>query len=130
VILYDLQVRIQAFAGGEIYDLPISTGTGGYARWTGVFPLTMKHKIDDKSPLRKDFTDMNKITNIAVTVTAIDSDGKPVFGMAEYYNPRGWVANRPEFQGWFNGKPVYPRMLRGKFGDQVRAFPTHHIPPP
>ena len=35
---------------------------------------------------------MDKITNIAVTVTAIDSDGKPVYAVAEYYNPRGWIA--------------------------------------
>ena len=120
VILYDLQVRIQAFAGGEIYDLPLSTGTTGYARWTGVFPLTMKHNIDENSPLKK--VDMDKITNIVVTCTAIDSDGKPVYGVAEYYNPRGWVANRPEFQGWFAEKACYPRMLRGKFGDQFRFF--------
>ena len=84
VILYDLQVRIQAFSGGEIMDLPLSTGTTGYARWTGVFPLTMKHNIDENSPITK--KGMDKITNIAVTVTAIDSDGKPVYAVAEYYN--------------------------------------------
>ena len=76
VILYDLQVRIQAFSGGEIMDLPLSPGTTGYARWTGVFPLTMKHNIDENSPITK--KGMDKITNmVAVTVTAIDSDGKP-----------------------------------------------------
>ena len=120
VILYDLQVRIQAFSGGEIMDLPLSTGTTGYARWTGVFPLTMKHKIDENSPITK--KGMDKITNIAVTVTAIDSDGKPVYAVAEYYNPRGWIAGRPEFQGWFAKKACYPRMLRGRFGDQFRFF--------
>ena len=44
VILYDLQVRIQAFSGGEIMDLPLSTGTTGYAVDRRV-SLTMKHTI-------------------------------------------------------------------------------------
>jgi hypothetical protein len=65
---------------------------------------------------------MDSITNIAITVTAIDSDGKPVYAVAEYYNPRGWIAGRPEFQGWFKKKACYPRILRGKFGDQFRFF--------
>jgi hypothetical protein len=47
VILYDLQVRIQAFAGGRIFDLPLTNGSTGYARWTGVFPLTFKHALDE-----------------------------------------------------------------------------------
>ena len=51
VILYDLQIRIQAFAGGRIFDLPLSNGSTGYARWTGVFPLTFKHALDERSPL-------------------------------------------------------------------------------
>ena len=120
MILYDLQVRIQAFSGGLIMDLPLSNGTTGYARWTGVFPLTMKHNLDENSPITK--KGMDSITNIAITVTAIDSDGKPVYAVAEYYNPRGWIAGRPEFQGWFKKKACYPRILRGKFGDQFRFF--------
>lgn len=121
VILYDLQVRIQAFAGGRIFDLPLANGSTGYARWTGVFPLTFKHVfVDERSPLHGKSPDF--ITNIAVTVTAIDSDGKPVFANAEYYNPRSWVARRPEFLGGFDDGLTYPRILRGKWGDQFRMF--------
>jgi hypothetical protein len=85
-----------------------------------VFPLTFKHSLDERSPLFGKSPDF--VTNMAVTVTAIDSDGKPVFANAEYHNPRSWVARRPEFLGGFDDGLTYPRILRGKWGDQFRMF--------
>ena len=130
VILYDVHVYMKLIAAfkdpetgnyvGALRPIEIAHTKGHYGLFKH-FPMTVKHDVTaPDSPLRE--TTIDHIMLLEVTVTATDNNGNPVFAAANYMPPNSHIVNSPCFQGAYGEKKLYPRLLRGRWRDQMRPF--------
>ena len=120
VVIYDVQVKMMVTIRGMRYNLPMARGLTSYDHISAI-PMTFKHDItDENSPLYN--RDFSTVQSIGISVRATDDSGNPVIAHAVYYNPKSWVAGKPEFQALFANRSPFPRILRGNFADQIRMF--------
>ena len=120
VMLYEVQVHMVCTISGYRYNLPLANGMTSYDS-VYTHPMTFRHDITQPdSPLHG--VDMSKFQSLGVSLTATDNAGNPVVDHAMYYNPKSWIVGRPEFQNTFRNRSPYPRILHGKWADQVRIF--------
>ena len=120
VVIYDVQVKMMATIRGVRHNLPMARGLTSYDHISAI-PMTFKHDItDENSPLYN--LDFSTVQSIGISVRATDDSGNPVIAHAVYYNPKSWVAGKPEFQALFANRSPFPRILRGNFADQIRMF--------
>jgi len=120
VMLYDLRPTLMATVNGVRLNLPLARGVQSYNEVLGM-PLTFKHDPSSPdSPLK----DMNpqKVSQIAITVTAVDGSGNPVISSATYWNTKSFIAKKRAFQKIFTEHSPPPRMLHGRWADQIRQF--------
>ena len=123
VTLYNLQFTMNLVAkGGKAWTLPVSVPT--LARWTSAMPLTIKHEIDENSPLHPSRGLLQYLMYIRVSMSATDNHGIPVNAGIVYYDPDSFFVQRPAFSRAFAKQGyLFPRLLRGKkFCDQMRMF--------
>ena len=123
--LYNMAFQLQLVArGGQTWNLPLPHGVDTIARWTSAMPLTIRHVIDENSPLARDKGLRDTILSLRISMTAVDSNGGPVYAGMVYYAPRGFFGKQPGFRKEFLSKGyVFPRILVDKrFVDQIRAF--------
>ena len=129
VLLYDVQIHMKLIAAfkdpetgnyvGALRPLEIAHTKGHYGLFKH-FPMTVKHDLrSPTSPLRD--TTVDHIMLLEVTVTATDSNGNPVFAAAIYHPPNSHIVKASCFQGAY-GDRLYPRLLTGKWRDQMRPF--------
>jgi hypothetical protein len=120
VVIYDVQVKMMVTIRGMRHNLPMARGLTSYDHISAI-PMTFKHDItDENSPLYN--RDFSTVQSIGISVRATDDSGNPVIAHAVYYNPKSWVAGKPEFQALFANRSPFPRILRGNFADQIRMF--------
>jgi hypothetical protein len=120
VVIYDVQVKMMATIRGVRHNLPLARGVNSYDHITAI-PITFKHDItDENSPLYN--LDFSAVMSISICVSATDDSGNPVMAHAIYFNPKSWLAGKPEFQATFANRSPFPRILRGNFADQIRMF--------
>ena len=120
VVIYDVQVKMMATIRGVRHNLPLARGVNSYDHITAI-PITFKHDItDENSPLYN--LDFSAVLSISICVSATDDSGNPVMAHAIYFNPKSWLAGKPEFQATFANRSPFPRILRGNFADQIRMF--------
>lgn len=123
VTLYNLQFTMNLVAaGGKGFNLPISVPT--LARWTSAMPLTIKHEVDENSPLHPSQVLLQSLMYVRVSMSATDNHGIPVNAGIVYYDPHSFFAQRSAFWGAFAKQGfLFPRLLRGKsFCDKMRMF--------
>jgi hypothetical protein len=128
VLLYDVQIHMKLIAAykdpetgnfvGALRPLEIAHTKGHYGLFKH-FPMTARHVNSPTSPLRD--TTVDHIMLLEVTVTATDSNGNPVFAGANYHPPNSHIVKSSCHQGAY-GERLYPRLLRGKWRDQMRPF--------
>ncbi|MDB0053528.1 hypothetical protein N9F40_00675 [bacterium] len=119
VVLYDVKVQIKLGLqlksgkdGNMMMNLPLTNDS--YGTLTGI-PYTLRHdRSDPKSPLKG--IELNEIR----TVNCTDGSGNPVMAHAQYTNPITLMMMSP-MKGSNGGDRIYPRILRGKFADQIRV---------
>lgn len=122
VMLYDVKVALVCTISGMRYNLPLTNGMTTYDS-IYTYPMTFKHDLTaPDSPLNKKNLDLAKFQSIGVSLTATDNAGNPVVAHAMYWNPKAWTVRRREFQNTFTDCSPYPRILRGKWADQVRMY--------
>lgn len=125
VTLYNMEIQLQLVAkGGQTWNLPLPHGVDTIARWTSAMPLTIRHVIDENSPLAAAAGLRETIISLRVAMTAVDSNGGPVYAGMVYYNPQGFFGRQTGFRKHFaNAGYVFPRILTDKrFADQIRIF--------
>ena len=128
VLLYDVQIHMKLIAAyndpetgnfvGALRPLEIAHTKGHYGLFKH-FPMTARHVNSPTSPLRD--TTVDHIMLVEVTVTATDSNGNPAFAGANYHPPNSHIVKSSCHQGAY-GERLYPRLLRGKWRDQMRPF--------
>ena len=125
VTLYNMQFQLQLVAkGGQTWNLSLPHGVDTIARWTSAMPLTIRHVIDEDSPLAEKAGLRGTIISVRVAMTATDNHGGPVYAGMVYYNPEGFFGKKPAFRRAFAERGyVLPRLLMDtKFADQIRLF--------
>jgi len=126
VELLNLEINFQAIAtGGRVHQLPLANGVAGYAGWAGAAPLTIRHVIDENSPLHDDFPGGKlSLQYCRVSVSAVDSNGNPVNAVANYYAQDGFFYGMEDWQGAWRARGVLPpRILSGvRWKDQIRRI--------
>jgi hypothetical protein len=125
VTLYNMQFQLQLVAkGGQTWNLSLPHGVDTIARWTSAMPLTIRHVIDEDSPLAEKKGLRGTIISVRVAMTATDNHGGPVYAGMVYYNPEGFFGKKPAFRRAFAERGyVLPRLLMDtKFADQIRLF--------
>ena len=120
VVIYDVQVKMMVTIRGMRHNLPMARGLTSYDHISAI-PMTFKHDItNENSPLHN--LDFSAVMSISICVSATDDSGNPVMAHAIYFNPKSWLAGKPEFQATFANRSPFPRILRGNFADQIRMF--------
>lgn len=87
-------------------------------------PLTIRHVIDEDSPLARKAGLRGTVISVRVAMTATDNHGGPVYAGMVYYNPEGFFGKKRGFRRAFAEKGyVLPRVLFDRrFCDQIRIF--------
>ena len=125
VTLYNMQFQLQLVAkGGQTWNLALPHSVDTIARWTSAMPLTIKHEIDENSPLHPSQGLLQTLMYVRVSMSATDNHGILVNAGIVYYDPDSFFAQKPAFSGAFAKQGyLFPRLLRGKkFCDQMRMF--------
>jgi len=125
VTLYNMQFQLQLVAkGGQTWNLALPHNVDTIARWTSAMPLTIRHVIDEDSPLARKAGLRGTVISVRVAMTATDNHGGPVYAGMVYYNPEGFFGKKRGFRRAFAEKGyVLPRVLfNRRFCDQIRIF--------
>jgi hypothetical protein len=125
VTLYNMQFQLQLVAkGGQTWSLALPHNVDTIARWTSAMPLTIRHVIDEDSPLARKAGLRGTVISVRVAMTATDNHGGPVYAGMVYYNPEGFFGKKRGFRRAFAEKGyVLPRVLFDtRFSDQIRMF--------
>ena len=79
-------VTIQALVGFEYVNLPLNKGSiDGYASMGGGI-MTMKHVIDESSPLHSSQGGVDKCSSVTIAIVGQDTNGLPVSAIYTYIN--------------------------------------------